>query len=177
MSWLEIDLWWMVDFINATATVPTRASTQLNGEIIAPDTTPASLHGLSEEERTTLGDRWFRVFESAASSDPELIASTIEELLALARPTLHATTDAQRVRHRMTPDHASSNLARATVAGTITLLDELDRPGPPRLGLCSEDVCRDVYIDRSPRANRSYCSTTCQTRMRVRRHRRHSTTN
>ena len=42
------------------------------------------------------------------------------------------------------------------------------------LGLCDEEHCVDVFVDRSRRNNRRFCTTTCQVRSRVARHRARS---
>lgn len=53
----------------------------------------------------------------------------------------------------------------------VPLLDAVGGDRPVRLGVCADERCADVFADSSPRQNREYCSTRCQTRHRVREHR------
>ncbi len=169
----QIDLEWMIAFVNAHATQPTEASTTLGDQISAP-TLPEWLSAFDEADVALLADRWFSVFDAAAN--PERLASTINELLTLAPPAIAASSDGQHVRKNSIADERRTPLDRVSVAGVLTVLDLIDQDGPPRIGVCDEDVCRDVYIDHSPRRNRSFCSIKCQTRTRVRRHRRGNST-
>jgi predicted RNA-binding Zn ribbon-like protein len=55
-------------------------------------------------------------------------------------------------------------LTAITAMGLATLIAE---HGFERIGICSADQCRDVYIDTSRNRSRRYCDDSCSSRMNV----------
>lgn len=62
----------------------------------------------------------------------------------------------------------SEQLAAVTAMGLATVIAE---HGFERIGVCSADECRDVYIDTSRNRSRRYCDDSCSSRMNVAAHR------
>lgn len=58
----------------------------------------------------------------------------------------------------------SEQLAAITAMGLATVIAE---HGFERIGVCSADECRDVYIDTSRNRSRRYCDDSCSSRMNV----------
>jgi hypothetical protein len=56
-----------------------------------------------------------------------------------------------------------------SLLGLATLVCDL---GPTRLGVCSAERCRSVYVDTSPNQSRRYCSDRCSSRANVAAYRR-----
>ena len=59
-------------------------------------------------------------------------------------------------------------MAVVTAMGLTAVVAEY---GLNRLGVCSSDTCRDVFVDTSRNRSRRHCSTTCATREHVAAHR------
>jgi predicted RNA-binding Zn ribbon-like protein len=114
-------------------------------------------------------DQLFGVFRSAP--DQRQVALLLDRILQAA--TVHVSVDVLDggvMRRHRTP----SSEAAPAVAGALTLLQIIETAGVGRLGCCAATNCTDVFVDRSPGNNRRFCSTTCHTRERVARHRRHN---
>lgn len=111
------------------------------------------------------------IFEAAADEDVTAAAAATNALLAWARPTPRLD------RHGATWDmhfHGPTDrLGDGWVAGcaaALTMALGSDRAG--RLGVCSAPACDRVYVDLSRNGSRSFCSVTCQNRVKNQRHRR-----
>jgi predicted RNA-binding Zn ribbon-like protein len=96
----------------------------------------------------------------------------LNELLGTPSPMLVAVIDGSHVRAHVDIAGTAIGADRLTVFGAAVLLATVADVGVDRIGICSAGQCADVYVDRSPRRNRRYCSQLCQTRERVQRHRR-----
>jgi predicted RNA-binding Zn ribbon-like protein len=53
------------------------------------------------------------------------------------------------------------------VVSAMGLAGVISRFGFDRLGICSADDCRDVFVDTSRNRSRRYCNDTCSSRMNV----------
>lgn len=96
----------------------------------------------------------------------------------LRRDRLNALVETYQLQPRFTADGALVFEARATsaigslVARMLGRAVELEQQGLlDHLKTCAADTCVVPFVDTSPSHRRRYCSPTCATRMRVRRHR------
>ena len=119
-----------------------------------------------------VANAWFEVFRAAP--DAQAVAATLNELLDQASPAVVAVCAGDTVRGEVQMASAVTDTTRLAAWGALCLLDLVASAGLDRLGLCAGDRCVDVYVDRSPRRNRRYCSQLCQTRERVHRFRERS---
>jgi predicted RNA-binding Zn ribbon-like protein len=166
---IGVDVDWLVNVVNERST-PTRIAAgeldDLPGTISAGQ---VEIEDVSNDDLGSVADGWFEVFRAAP--DPAAVCEVLNDLLRVAHPTISAVNDGSIV--SVSADFADSATAaqRLSARGAIALLDVVAGIGVERIGLCSAGHCVDVYIDRSPRRNRRYCSQLCQTRERVQRHR------
>ncbi len=113
-------------------------------------------------------DQLFGVFRAAPVQRE--VARRLDRIFQAATVYLSVEVIDGRVDRRHT---TPSTEAVPAVAGALGLLEIIEAIGTERLGCCAAANCTDVFIDRSPRGNRRFCSPTCHTRERVARHRRH----
>ncbi|MFD6179081.1 MULTISPECIES: CGNR zinc finger domain-containing protein [unclassified Isoptericola] len=139
--------------------------------------------GTGSPERRLLAAEW----GSRPPSDAAIAAAadTVHPVFAAASPAerarrLDALVAALGVVPRVTTAPAGPVLdwavhRRADLLAAALAVALLPAPVPPvrapRLGTCGADDCADVFADVSPRQDRAYCSTRCQTRQRARAHR------
>ena len=64
------------------------------------------------------------------------------------------------------PEDASSG-RRVAAAAAMGLASVIGEYGFNRLGVCSADNCKDVYVDMSRNHSRRYCNEVCSSRMNV----------
>ncbi len=111
-----------------------------------------------------------RVFEAAADEDVERAAAATNELLSWSRPApqldQHGTTWDL---HFHGPTDRLGDGWAAGCAAALALAIGSERAG--RLGVCSAPECDRVYVDLSKNGSRSFCSVTCQNRVKNARHR------
>lgn len=112
-------------------------------------------------------DQLFGVFRAAP--DQREVARRLDRIFQSATVYVSVEVVDGRVDRRHSTPSAE---AVPAVAGALGLLQTIETIGTERLGCCAAANCTDVFIDRSPRGNRRFCSTACQTRERVARHRR-----
>lgn len=98
-----------------------------------------------------------------AESD-EARAAALNVLLNRARPRL---TNHDGNWHLHYVDDSASLGQRIGVLAAIGLATLITDLGSDRLGLCSADDCKDVFVDTSRNRSRRYCADTCSTRMNV----------
>lgn len=116
------------------------------------------------EELRQLRARLRAVFEAPTE---ERAARLLNELLAEARTLPQITNHDGQVWHfHYTPAEASvaQRITAIAAMGLATVICEF---GHERLGICSADRCRDVFVDTSRNRSRRYCNETCSTRMNV----------
>ena len=109
------------------------------------------------------------VFES---DDRAVAAAVLNRLAtdAAATPQLTAHDDGPWHLHFGRPGaRLGDRLLGACAAALMMVSEEEDGE---RLGVCSSDDCRWVYVDTSKNRSRRHCGDTCTTRERVRAHRR-----
>jgi len=151
---------------------------------IDPEPTATTVRGLLErldyEPRVTTADarqfaelarRIRTVFVSADSGDPAAAVATVNELLAEtgARPRLDAARGGGWAMHFHARDPGLVVGWGAGIAAGLALAIGSDLAG--RLGVCAADPCDRVYLDTSRNANKRYCSTRCQNRVKAAAHR------
>ena len=109
------------------------------------------------------------VFEAAADEDLGAAATATNALLAWTRPAprldLHGTAWDM---HFHGPTDRLGDGWVAGCAAALTLALGSDRAG--RLGVCAAPECDRVYVDASKNGSRSFCSVTCQNRVKNVRH-------
>ena len=161
---------WLLECVNEYSTATRHAADELEKPL--PPLRPGGPPGvstLSDREVVAVADCWFEVFRAAP--DVGAVASALNGLLASAEPAVVAVSEDGSVRSEIQLSPSADPTTRVAAWGAIVLLDVVATIGVDRIGLCTGRRCIDVFIDRSPRHNRRYCSELCQTRERVRRHR------
>lgn len=91
-------------------------------------------------------------------------AAALNVLLERARPRL---TNHDGKWHLHYVDENASLGDRIGVLAAMGLAALIVDLGSNRLGLCSADDCKDVFVDTSRNRSRRYCADTCSTRMNV----------
>jgi hypothetical protein len=163
---------WVVWFINEFADETRRLSNETGGPYPGlgdhPET-PAAFLRCGEPALVNAANKAFAVV--AAGPDPTGIADALGALFMGKHDVSPTVIDGDIVLVFGTSDapDLEAEVGRRLVA---TLAD----PAVHGLGLCDEHHCVDVFIDRSRRHNRRFCTTTCQVRARVARHRSRATT-
>lgn len=152
----------LVDLINEFSHATRLAASE--SELAYPE-----IYGNEIAHSTTLdlvraADQLFEVF--AAAPDPAEVVDQLNNIFGRSSMTLGVVTDGRSIARQHT---IKSDAPAIAAAGALTLAEIVERQGVSRLGMCAALDCTDVFIDRSQRGNRSYCSTTCNTRTRVRR--------
>lgn len=163
----------VVDLVNEWADVPQRVSRRPWHGYPAPDSPfrqrlDQAWTGASHLEDHEIVAATGRVYEIFATPSVTTRAEILNSLVA--RTGLRPHLESQETTSRMTwrvPGEDDLLLASMTA----TMLTILTSPDIRAIGLCAATACADVYLDASPRGNRTYCSTRCQTRQRVRAHR------
>ncbi|MFM2113177.1 MAG: hypothetical protein RL643_135 [Actinomycetota bacterium] len=161
---------WLVECINEYSTATRDAAQELEKPLPTLSRGgPPEAAEMSDSELIAVADSWFEVFRAAPDADA--VASALNELLASTAPVVVAVAEEGSVRSEIRLSPSADTTARVKAWGAIVLMDVVASLGVDRIGFCTGRQCVDVYIDRSPRHNRRYCSELCQTRERVRRHR------
>lgn len=165
-----LDPTWLVNLVNEYGSATRAAATEQDApfpELRDLENAPGIALSCDDSELAATADRLFPVF--AAAPDPEATARALDEILDRASVRVTAEALDGTVGKRFVAKHDPSPLS---TAAALTVLDLVEAVGVDRIGTCRAERCVDVFIDRSPEGNRSYCSQTCQTRERVARHRR-----
>lgn len=111
------------------------------------------------------------IFEAAADEDVDSAAASTNALLAWTRPAprLDRHGTAWDLHFHGPTDRLGDGWA-AGCAAAMTMALGSDLAG--RLGVCIAPECDRVYVDLSRNGSRSFCSVTCQNRVKNIRHRR-----
>ncbi len=166
---IEVDIEWVVDVVNEFSTSTRTAAGELDVVPKMKSGGRAQIENLSDGQLVLVADGWFRVFRSAPN--PVLVCGALNDLLRDVNPTVSAVNDGSIVSTSIDFSESATAADRLLARGAIALLEVATEIGVERIGICSAGRCVDVYIDRSPRRNRRYCSELCQKRERVQRHR------
>jgi predicted RNA-binding Zn ribbon-like protein len=115
------------------------------------------------------------IFEAAADEDLPAAATATNGLLAWARPTprLDPHGSTWNMHFHGPTDRLGEGWA-AGCAAALTMALGSDLAG--RLGVCIAPRCDRVYVDGSKNGSRSFCSVTCQNRVKNARHRERRST-
>ncbi len=159
---------WVVWFVNEYATPTRREAGEIDDDLPDPDGHPGRPPGFElpdPDELTGIADRAFAVF--AAAPDPVAVCSALTALF----------TDVSEVVVTPVEGRPALDLRRGDRPDPAALIGHLlteivGAAGTTVLGICEADHCVDVFVDRSRHRSRRFCSTSCQTRTRVARHRR-----
>lgn len=107
---------------------------------------------------------------------PLFLAESAEELSALFnqefqthQPQSITTVHNGRISRNWAVQHSQSVLP---VAMLLSIMNQIDHQEFGLLGCCAAKDCGDVYVDSSQPKTKRFCSARCQTRERVREHRR-----
>jgi hypothetical protein len=123
-------------------------------------------HPVSDEDIAAAVDEVYPGFAAQSAGDA---ASHLNGLVATVGLAPRLEPASHGIEQAWTVTDPRSRLVAALLASVI---DHLAHTPEHRLGVCGSSDCADVFVDVSPRRNRSFCSTRCQTRERVRAHRR-----
>lgn len=177
----------VVDLLNiATRLVNTVTCERAGGRVVAPPAGAALRQELAgilvrkgreprvEDRDVQVLTRFARgartIFEAVADEDLPAAASATNDLLAWTRPTprldLHGATWDM---HFHGPTDRLGVGWAAGCAAALTMAIGSERAG--RLGVCSAPICDRTYVDLSKNGSRSFCSVTCQNRVKNARHR------
>ncbi|MCW2533103.1 MAG: hypothetical protein JWP62_2673 [Blastococcus sp.] len=128
--------------------------------------TPGTSFELSPGETHKAGTTAELVRDVALAETQDDVVTRLNQLLALGRPRPYATDhDGELHLHYARPDAPVLEQLTTTVA--MGLSQVVIQHGWQRLGVCSAEVCDNVYIDTSRNASRRYCSNTCASRSTV----------
>jgi len=107
------------------------------------------------------------IFEASDAGDTGAVVRGINELLE-RHPITPAISDHQpddlHIHVATKAASVSELLVSESLLGLTVLVCDL---GPTRLGVCSANPCRNVYVDTSPNLSRRYCSDRCSSRANV----------
>ncbi len=129
-------------------------------------------HGFSGRDEVTEADaadlRAFRerlreVFEAPEEFEASSLLNALLDELEL-RPYL-TDHDGHSHLHYAPMDASVARKVAASTAMALALL--IADHGYRRLGVCSAEGCRDVYVDTSRNRSRRYCNEVCSSRMNV----------
>lgn len=135
-------------------------------------------------------DDWFERFSFTGRRDHDAaeleairdVRSVLRELLTSDRDTAALLTNAmlaeagalpQLVRHEPFDWHLhavsqeASLLTRVTVETAMAMVDVIRADEMSRLGVCADDGCAGLVLDRSRNRSRRFCSTACGNRNAV----------
>lgn len=98
-----------------------------------------------------------------ATSDEDR-AAPLNALLERAHPRVTKHDGTWHMHYLDDDASLGDRIGVLTAMGLAALITDL---GPERLGLCSADDCKDVFVDTSRNRSRRYCDETCSTRMNV----------
>lgn len=163
----EADQDWVIWFINEFADETRRLSGETGGPYPGLDEhrgTPAGLLDVDEAACVMAANKAFAV--ARAGPDLTAIARALGALFAGDHDVSPTIIDGEIV---LTFGSADEPDLDAEIGRR--LVDLLADSTVHGLGLCDEHHCVDVFVDRSRRRNRRFCTTTCQVRARVARHR------
>lgn len=161
---------WLIDCVNEYSIATRDAADEMGRALPEIPGGPEEASSLQSDDLVQVANGWFEVFHAAP--DARAVAAVLNNLLDQAAPQIAAVTEADEVQSSVRLTRPVNEATRLSVWGALVLLDTVASIGVDRLGVCSGDRCVDVYVDRSPRHNRRYCSQLCQTRERVSRYRR-----
>lgn len=123
---------------------------------------PRSISEKDLEEVRALRARLRAVFEANPKERARLLNDLIEEAGTLPQISNH---DGQWHFHYVPMDAPiATRIAAGAAMGIGVVVTEF---GQDRLGICSADRCRDVFVDTSRNRSRRYCDDQCGTRMGV----------
>ncbi|HEY0573238.1 MAG TPA: CGNR zinc finger domain-containing protein, partial [Pseudonocardia sp.] len=135
--------------------------------VSAADEPAARWHVDAAQVRETreLRDTLRVIFEFAATEPARAIAALDAGLIASGATPRISHRDGWPYRYfTSTRPDCASWLAATTLTGVAVVLSEY---GGRRLGTCTADSCRAVYLDLSKNTSKVYCSQTCAHRQSV----------
>jgi predicted RNA-binding Zn ribbon-like protein len=110
------------------------------------------------------------IFESAHEGDTDRAAKEVNRLLldTQARPQLDLTDQGWNLHFHGADDSLANGWAAGCASGLALALGS-DLAG--RLGVCAAPACDRVFVDVSRNAQRRFCSSQCQSRVKSAAHR------
>jgi predicted RNA-binding Zn ribbon-like protein len=121
---------------------------------------------VSEEDIAQLHATRDRLRDLFATDDEDQAARLLNELLSdLEVQPLLTDHDGTWHLHYASEDAPLGRRLAATAAMGVASV--ISMHGFERLGVCSADECKDVYVDTSRNQSRRYCGDTCASRMNV----------
>ncbi|HEX2172706.1 MAG TPA: CGNR zinc finger domain-containing protein [Dehalococcoidia bacterium] len=115
------------------------------------------------EELRALRERLRPVFEAQDERGcARLLNQLLREILPL--PQLVSGPGGLQLQHLPRSQSVAEQVAAASLVGLAVLIAD---QGFDRLGICSADRCRDVFVDTSRNRSRRYCNDTCSSRANV----------
>lgn len=132
---------------------------------------------VSEDDVMSLRALRSRLRPIFEAEDEEACARLLNDLLreTIPLPQLVVQPGGLALHHVPRGRTVAEQVAAAAATGLATVVAE---EGFDRLGICSADRCRDVFVDTSRNRSRRYCNDTCSSRANVAayraRHRQHA---
>ncbi len=171
----QLPLSLVVDLINEWGGVPQEVSRRPWNGYPGPDSAvrlafeaawPEDAGAVSDAEISAATDRIYPVFTAEWPAGTARALNVLTSELGLAPEMIGCP---HGVRRGWSTADALDRLPAALLA---TLVDHLASSPADTFGICGSGDCADVFVDISPRHNKLFCSPRCQTRERVRAHRR-----
>lgn len=159
---------WIVEVSNEFGTVPRAVAGESSQPFAAPVAQlPNWASVLSDGSMVLVADTWFAIIQSVGEARADLCNRALLE----APLTPHVRHDEfQGMTIEWRASAGASDVDRLVAHGAAVIAEALSLD-PAVLGQCDARDCCDVFIDRSPRRNRSFCCVRCQGTTRVRRYR------
>lgn len=159
---------WIVEVSNEFGTVPRAVAGESSQPFAAPVAQlPNWASVLSDGSMVFVADTWFAIIQSVGEARADLCNRALLEA-PLTPHVRHDEFQGMTIEWRASAAHPTSTASWRTVRRSSLKHSRLD---PAVLGQCDARDCCDVFIDRSPRRNRSFCCVRCQGTTRVRRYR------
>ena len=159
---------WLIAFVNeyATAAWAARGSVESYAGVGDLGEVPPMANSLPFRSLASVADK---VYTVVVAESTEARVEALNSLIGPASPQVSVVLLDELASVVISSSESNTDLlALSCGLAMAQLIEDL---GEARMGTCEATKCDCIYIDRSPKGSRSYCSQQCQTRSRVARHR------
>ncbi len=162
------DQHWLIAFVNeyATAAWAARGSVESYSGVAELGEVPPMATSLSFGSLAAVADK---VYDVVVADSTENRAVALNHLIEPASPQVSVVLLDEL--SSVVISSSDSNTDLLALSCGLAMTELIEDVGEARMGTCEATKCDHIYIDRSPKGSRSYCSQQCQTRSRVARHR------
>ena len=159
---------WLIRFVNeyATAAWAARGSVESYADVSDLGDVPPMAPSLPFRSLAAIADR---VFDVVIAESAEERAEALNQLISPASPPVSVVLLDELTSVVLSPSSDKADLLALSCG--LAMAELIEDVGAARMGTCDATKCDRIYIDRSPKGSRAYCSQQCQTRSRVARHR------